>query len=322
MFVRIYFLAAMTLIALTGAAQAQGFPERPVTIIVGFSPGGATDIVARILAKKLGELWNQSVVVENRLGASGTIAANIVAKSAPDGYTLLVSSPTSTAAAPGIFPHLPYNVIKDFVVVSEIATTPFILVVPPESPLKTFGDFVRYAKANPAEMRYGSAGLGSQGHLAVELLNQSLNVEMINVPFKGEAAAMSEVMAGRLSFMFLTLGLAQPLIADGKLHGLAISSLERSKFAMEYPTLAELGIAGFETESWNSLFAPSSLPKAILARLNSDVVKVLQMPDTLELFKKQGFRVVGNSSEQATAYLQSETKKWGAVIKAANIRPR
>ena len=133
---------------------------------------------------------------------------------------------------------------------------------------------------------------------------------------------MSEVMAGRLSFMFLTLGLAQPLIADGKLRGLAISSLERSKFAMEYPTLAEFGIAGFETESWNSLFAPSSLPTAILARLNADVVKVLQMPDTLELFKKQGFRVVGNTSEQATAYLQSETKKWGAVIKAANIRPR
>jgi tripartite-type tricarboxylate transporter receptor subunit TctC len=320
MFVRILFLAALALAPLMGAARAQDYPNRTVTITVGFTAGGPTDVVARILADQFSQQWRQPVVVENRLGASGTIAADMVAKSPPDGYRLMVSSPTNTAAAPGMFPNLPYNVVRDFVVASVIATTPFMLVVPSTSPLKTFDDFVRQAKATPAEMTFGSAGLGAQGHLAAELLNQSFNIKMMHVPYKGESAGIADLVAGRLSFMFVSLPVALPLVKAGNLRGLAVSSLKRTEFAMEYPTIAESGVPNYESESWNALYVPSGVPKDILARLNAAVVQAVKTPSAIEKFRQQGLTPIGNSSEQATAYLRSETEKWGAVIKAANFQ--
>jgi len=312
-------IVSAVLVTFSAGSFAQDFPNRRVTLEVGFGAGGATDVVARILAQKLGDEWNQPVIVVNRTGASGTLATDFVAKSAPDGYTMLVTSPTSTAAAPGMFPRLPYNVVKDFVVITEIATTPFLLVVPVSSSFKTFGDLIEYAKAHPSELSYGSGGLGAQGQLATELLNQWLHLKVMHVPYKGESGAFTDLVSGRLSFMFVTLGAAIPLIDSGKLRALAVSSLERSEFAKDIPTIAELGFPGFETESWNALYAPSSMPASLVARINEDVVKVLKMPETIALFRQQAFKTVGNSSAQATAYLKSETEKWGGVIKAANI---
>jgi tripartite-type tricarboxylate transporter receptor subunit TctC len=320
MLFRTGLLIVTTLLSLTGVLRADDYPTRPVRFVVGFSAGGATDIVARLLAQKLSEQWKQPVVVENRLGASGTIAADVVAKSVPDGYTMMVSSPTNTAAATGMFSHLPYDVVKDFIAVSVIATTPFFLVVPETSPVKTIGEFLQYIKKDPASVTYGSAGLGAQGHLAAELLNQSLGIKMTHVPYKGESAGITDLVAGRLSFMFLTLSVAKPLIQSKQLRGLAVSSLQRSEFAMEYPTVAESGIPGFEIESWNALYVPSALPRDLVVRLNADVVNAIHTPDALERFKQQDMRVVGNSSADATAYLRAETEKWGAVIKKANFR--
>ncbi len=307
---------------IAGASHAQSYPSKPVRVVVGFAPGGASDIVARILAQKLGEVWGQTVVVENRPGASGIIGADAVARAAPDGYTLLVSSQTSTAVAPSMYVNLPYDALKDFAVVTVIGLTPMILVVHPSLPTKTFQEFVPFAKAHAKDLSFGSSGHGGTGHLAGELLNLSLGIRMTHVPYKGEPPALTDVIGGNLSFMFPSLPAALPLLKSGRLRGLGVASLKRSPHAMEYPTIAESGIPGFETVSWNALYAPAALPKEIVARLNADAARVLQMPDAIERLGQQGVDPVGNSSEQATAYLKAETEKWAKVIKAAGLRPQ
>ncbi len=314
--------AVLASLGIAGSLHAQSYPSKPVRFVVGFAAGGASDIVARILAQKLGEVWGQTVVVDNRPGASGTIGADAVARAAADGYTLLVSSQTSTAVAPSMYAKLPYDPLRDFTVITVIGLTPMILVVHPSLPTKTFREFVPFAKANAKDLSFGSSGLGGTGHLAGELLNLSLNIKMIHVPYKGEPAALSDVIGGHLSFMFPSLPAALPLLKAGKLRGLAVASLKRSPHALEYPTVAESGIPEFETVSWNALYGPAALPKDVIARLNADVARVLQMPDVNERLAQLVIVGVGNSPVQATAYLKSETAKWAQVIKAANLRPQ
>lgn len=317
---RLLGLAALATLGIAGPLYAQSYPAKPVKVMVGFAPGGASDIVARILAQKLSESWGQPVVVENRAGASGTIGADMVAKSAPDGYTLLVSSQTSTAVALSLYPKLPYDPVKDFSVITVIGLTPMILVVHPSVPTKTFKEFIPFAKANAKDLTFGSSGNGGTGHLGGELLNLSLNIKMTHIPYKGEPPALADVLGGRLSFMFPSLPAALPLLKAGKLRGLGVGSLKRSPHAPEYPTIAESGIPGFENISWNALYAPAVLSKDVIARINADVVKALQARDAIERLGKVGVEPVGNSPGQATAYLKSETAKWAKVIKAANLR--
>ncbi len=302
------------------AAQAPDFPAKPVRIIVGFAAGGGSDIVARVVGQKLGELWGQPVVVENRPGASGTIGADAVAKSAPDGYTLLVSSATSTAVAATLYPKLPYDVLKDLQIVTVIGTTPSLLVINPALGPKTLQEFVAFAKKDPSKVFFGGSGQGSTGHLTGELFNLSLGIKTGHVPYKGEPPALTDVIGGNLTYMFSSLPVVLPLVKSGQLRALAVTSLQRSPAAPEYPTIAEAGVPEFESVAWNALYAPAGVPKAVIQRINADVAKVLQMPDVKERLVQLGIEVVGNSPEAATAYLKSETAKWAKVIKAANIR--
>lgn len=317
---KIWVCAMLVLLASAGSLHAQSYPSKSVRFIVGFAPGGSTDITARILAQKLGEMWGQTVVVDNRPGASGIIGAEAVAKAAPDGYTLLVSPQTSTATATSLYAKLPYDVLKDFAIVTVITSSPTLLVIHPSLPPKIFHEFIPFAKANYKSLSFGSGGLGSSPHLAGELLNLALDIKMTHIPYKGENPAVIDTIGGQLPLMFPTLPVAMPHVKAGKLRGLAVTSLRRSSIAAEYPTIAESGIPGFESAAWNGLYAPAALPKDVIARLNADVAKVLQIPEVQERLAQQGIDRVGNSPEQAAVYLRSEIVKWGKVIRSANLR--
>lgn len=318
---RAVLVALATLIPATHAAsQATDFPMKPVKIIVGFAPGGGSDIIARVVGQKLGEMWGQPVVVENKPGASGVIGADVVAKAAPDGYTLLVSSATSTAVAATLYPKLPYDVLKDLQIVTVIGTTPSLLVINPSLGPKTLQEFVALARKDPGKVFFGGSGQGSTGHLTGELFNLSLNIKTGHVPYKGEPPALTDVMSGNLTYMFSSLPVVLPLVKAGQLRALAVTSVRRSPAAPEYPTIAEAGVPEFESVAWNALYAPAGVPKAVIQRINADVAKVLQLPDVKERLTQLGVDIVANSPEQATEYLKSETAKWAKVIKAANIR--
>jgi tripartite-type tricarboxylate transporter receptor subunit TctC len=292
-------------------AYAQIYPAKPVRVIVGFAAGGGSDIIARVVAQKLNEAWGQPVVVDNRIGAAGTIAAELVAKAPPDGYTLLVSSQTSTAVAQSLYAKLPYDVLRDFNTISVLGSATTLIVVHPSVPAKTFPEFVSFVKANHKTLNYGSAGYGATAHLAGELFNQALGIQIQHVPYKGESAAISEVIAGQVPITWTTLPAALPQTRAGKVRGLAITSLQRSPLAKEYPTVNESGIPGYEVTAWNAIYAPAALPKEIVAKIHAEVAKLLRMPDVRERLATLGIDPVGNSPEQAAAYLKSETARWG-----------
>ena len=313
-------LAAAAIVAWAAGAAAQNYPSRNVRIICGFAAGGGSDIIARVVAQKLTEAWGQNVIVDNRVGAAGIIGADLVAKAPPDGYTMLVSSQTSTAVAASLYAKLPYDVLKDFTVVTVIGSAPAIVMVHPSLPVKTFREFVAFAKANQKTLSYGSSGVGSTANLAGELMNQSLGISIVQVPYKGESAAIIDVISGQLPFTYTTLPTALPLIRSGKVRGLAITSAERSSLAPEFPTVAESGVPGYEMTAWNALYAPAALPRDLVVRINADVVKLLALPDVKERFAQLGIERVGNSPDAANAYLKSETARWAKVIKTANLR--
>ncbi len=309
-------------VLLCGIAVSYGqtYPAKTVRFIVGFAPGGGSDIVARVIAQKLTEAWGQTVIVDNRVGASGIIGADLVSKAAPDGYTMLVSSQTSTAVAASLYAKLPYDVLKDFAVVTVLGSAPAMLVVHPSLPTKTFAEFLAFVKANQKTLSYGTSGIGSTAHLAGELMNQSINVSINHVPYKGESAAIADVMSGQLPITYTTLPAALPQVKAGRVRGLAITSLRPSPLAPGFPTVNESGVPGYEVTAWNAIYAPAATPKELIARVNADVSKLLSLPDVRERLSQLGIDPVGNSPDAAAAYLRSETARWGKVIKAANLR--
>ena len=313
-------LLGAVLFVFATAAFAQTYPNKPVRIFVGFAPGGGSDIIARVIAQKLTEAFGQQFVVENRVGASGIIAADLVSKAPPDGYTLLVSSQTSTAAAAGLYPKLPYDVLKDFNTITVLGVAPALIVVHPSLPAKTFPEFVSFVKANQKTLNYGSAGYGSTAHLAGELFNQLLGTKIQHVPYKGESAAIAEVIAGQVPITWTTLPSALPHVRAGKVKALAITSLQRSPLAKEFPTVHESGIPGYEVMAWNAIYAPAALPREIAMRINAEAAKALRMPDVRERLAVLGIEPVGNTPEQAAAYLRSETIRWSKVIKIAGLK--
>ena len=312
-------LGALFLLTIVSVSYGQSYPNKSVRIVVGFAPGGGSDIVARVVAQKLTETWGQTVFVDNRVGASGIIGAEIVAKAPPDGYTLLVSSQTSTAVAASLYSKLPYDVLRDFVVVTVLGSAPALVMIHPSLPAKTIQEFIAFAKANYKSLSYGTSGIGSTAHLAGELLNQSLQISIAHVPYKGESAAIIDVISGQLPMTFTTLPAALPQVKTGKVRGLAITSLQRSPLAPEFPTLAQSGVPGYEVTAWNAVYAPAAMPWDLVARINADVVRLLGLPDVKERLAQLGIDAVGNSPEQAAAYLRSETARLGKVIKAANM---
>lgn len=312
----------LLLIALTAAAAsvAQPYPSKPVRFLVGYAPGGATDINARIVALKLTEMWGQQVVVDNRPGASGTIAAELTAKAAPDGYTLLVAPQTSVVAAPLIFRKVGFDTLKDFAALSIIGSTPLLLVVHPSLPPKTFKEFTSFMKSNASRLSYATGGIGSTPHFAAELLSISLGVKMVHVPYKGENPAVADIISGQIPLMFSNISAVLPFVKAGRVRALAITSPKRSPLAPGYPTVAESGFPDFDVATWAGLYAPAAINRELGARISGDIAKVIRMPDVKERMANQGIDPVGSTPDEHLAYVKSEFTRIGRVAREANIR--
>ena len=314
-------LLAAWLLGTAALAHAQAYPAKSVRILVGFAPGGSTDVTARIMALELAKLWNQQVVVDNRPGASGMIGAELAAKAPPDGYTLLVSPQTSIVVAPLLFQKMAYDASRDFATVGVVGSSPQLFVIHPSLPSKTFREFAAFAKANAKQLSFGSGGIGSTPHLAGELLNLSLQIRMVHVPYKGENPALADVLGGQLPLMFSNLPVALPHAKAGKLRALAITSLQRSELAPEYPTVAESGIPDFDTATWSGLYAPAATPRELVARVSADVNRIFSLPEVKQRMLGQGIDYGMHANPEAhAAYVKSETVRWGRVIKEAGVR--
>jgi len=303
----------------TASAQS-GYPNRSVKILVGFTPGTAPDIAARILAAKFSDLWSQPVVVEDVPGAGSNIATDRVAKSAADGYTLLMGGNPSLVISPSLYDKLPYDPVKDFAPISQVFIAANVLCVPPDSPAKSIADVVAMARAQPGKLTYGHAGIGTSQHLAAELFKYMAHVDIAPVAYRGTTAMMPDLLAGRLTLSFANIVNVVPLAKEGKLRAFAVTSLKRSALAPELPTMAESGYPGFEAVPWFGLLAPAGTPQDTVDKLHDETVKVLAMPDVRKQFAETGLEPIGNTPAEFAAVIRSETPQWAKVIKEAGIK--
>jgi tripartite-type tricarboxylate transporter receptor subunit TctC len=309
------------LLSLAFASSAQNYPVKTVRMLVGFAPGGSTDLTARVFAQELTKLWSTQVVVDNRPGASGLIAGELAAKAPPDGYTWLVSPQTTTVVAPLIFKKVPFDPIKDFAPIAVIGSTPQLLVLHPSLPPRTFRDFAAFVKSNSKTLSYASGGIGSTPHMAGELLNTSLNVKVTHVPYKGENPGVVDLLGGQIPYMFSNFPVVFPHVQAGKLRALAITSLQRSPLAPQFPTVAESGIAGFDTATWSGLYVPAATPRDIIKRIHADIYGIMTAPNFKKRMLEQGIdQSDANTPEKHAAFLKSELARWGKVIQEAGVR--
>ncbi len=313
------FAAGSLLIGASPSAFAGPFPDRPVKLTVGFAPGGGADIVARQLGAKIGEQSGHQYIVDNRTGATGTIAAAAVAKSPADGYTLMLASQSTMVVAPGIYPKLPFDPVKDFTPVTLLVSMPLVLVVNPNVAAKTVQELMALARSDKAGLAYASAGLGGPQHVAGELFGSMGKFKLVHVPYKGEATALADVIGGQVPAMFANLPAVMPHVQSGKLRALAISSAGRHPAHPALPTLAESGLPGFDVLTWYGIFAPAGTPEATIRILHDDAVKALNAPDIAAKFTDQGFTLIGNTPQQFTAFIKAEVPRWARLIQEANI---
>ena len=312
-------LLAALAAALPGAAFAQAYPAKPIRLIVGFAPGGGTDTVSRVLGQKLSEWWGQQVIVENRAGATGTIGADFVAKSPPDGYTLLMGHVNSNAIAPSVFKKLPYNAERDFVTVGYVGYVPNVLAVHPSVPAHSVKELVALAKARPGELTYASSGVGSTQHLAGEKFMLDTGTKMIHVPYKGSGQAIVDLVAGQVSLNFDTMPPVLEHIKAGKLRALAVTTPKRAGGLPDVPTLSEAGLRGFDMTNWYGMMGPAGVPRDVVAKINADVNKALQDPAVRKRLVEVGTEITIMSPEQFEAFVKSEIGKYAQLIKAAKI---
>ena len=312
---------ALAALAISASAQAQVYPAKPIRMIVAYPPGGGTDIVGRMVAQKLGETLGQSVLVENRGGASGNIGTELAARAAPDGYTILMGNVAPNAINVSLFKNLPFDPVADFVPVSLVASTPNILVVHPSTPARTVKEVIALAKAKPGTLNFASAGVGSSSHLAGELFRILAGADIVHVPYKGAGPAMVDVLSGQVQLYFATMPAAMPHVKSGKLAPVAVTSSRRSQALPDLPTIAEAGVPGYEASTWYGVLAPAHTPAAVIARLHENIVRILAVSETRARLADQGFEPVGSSPEEFGAYIKSEIAKWGKVIGDAGIRP-
>jgi tripartite-type tricarboxylate transporter receptor subunit TctC len=302
------------------AAEAQTYPARPVRVLVGFSPGGAPDIIARLLGVKLQEGLGQAVVIENKPGATGNIAADAVAKSPPDGYTVLMGN-VSVAIAPSLSSKLPFDPAQDFEPIGMVASLPLMAVVHPDVPAKTLQELAGYAKSQPGALNYGSVGIGSPHHLAGELFSSLANAKMVHVPYKGGGQAIQSVLAKETQLLFITPLAVLPHVRAGKLRALAITSPRRFPAAPDVPTVAEGGVPELEVDNWHVLLAPRGTPKAAVARLNAELNRVLGTPEMKDqLLTQQGAEVWVSTPDEAGTHLRAEIARWGKVVQASGTK--
>ena len=316
----IRFAAAAVVAVFSAGAAAQAYPSKPVRMIVGFPPGGGTDVVARVISAKLQEWYGQPVLVENRPGATGTIGADAVAKSAPDGYTLIMGHVNSHGIAPNLFPKLPYDAIRDFAAVSYVGYVPNVLAVHPSVQVKSVKELVDLAKANPGKMNYASSGNGSTQHLAGEMFKQLTGTSIVHVPYKGSGDAIKDLLAGTVNMNFDTMPPVLPHIQAGKLRGLAISTPKRLPQLADVPTFEEAGIRGFDVTNWYGVMAPGGTPREIVQKLNADINKAMQVPEVRTQLERVGTQLNEQSSAQFEAFMKVEVAKYAKLIKDANIR--
>ncbi len=307
-----FVIALSAALAVASDATAQTYPVRPITVVVGFAPGGGTDTVARVMQKKLGEYLGQTIVVENRAGAGGIIGADVVAKAAPDGYTILLA----TIAALAVAPHLNS---KDFAPVSMATVSGNVLVVHPSLPAKNIAEYVKEANTRPGGLPYGTSGVGSAGNLAGELFRLTAKANLIHVPYKGGGPAMSDLLGGQIQSVFASATTAVPQVKAGKLRALGTTSPKRSPTLPDVPTIAEQGYPGYEATNWYAYVAPAKTPKDIVARLNREIVKALRDPETHDAIFKQGEEPTPSTPEELAQHMAREYATWGRVIKEAGI---
>jgi tripartite-type tricarboxylate transporter receptor subunit TctC len=311
--------AGLLAAALAAPALAQSYPAKPVRIVVPYPPGGPNDIVARTVGQKLSEQLGQPVIVDNKPGASGNIGAESVAKSPADGYTLLLLT-TGHTINPSLYPKLGYDLAKDLAPVTQLTAGPMVVIVNPSLPAKNIKELISLAKAKPGALNFGSAGNGSSTHLAPELFSSMAGIKMNHIPYKGSAPALTDLMAGQIQVAFDFMISAMPHVKSGKIKALAVTSTTRSPAAPDLPTVAESGVPGFEVIGWNGLVVPARTPKEIVAKLNAELKKALDQPDTKERFAAQGFSATWTTPEKFGAYIESEHAKWAKVVKDSGAK--
>lgn len=312
-------LLASLAVAAAGAlplgALAQNFPTKPITIIVPFSAGGTTDILARIVGQGLTTELGQSVVVDNKPGAGGNIGGSLAAKAAADGYTLFMGTVGTHAINQSLYKKMPFDPVKDFAPLSRVATVPNLLVAHPSQPFKTVKEMIAYAKANPGKITYGSPGSGASPHVSGELFKSMTGTDLLHIPYKGSAPAMTDLLGGQTSVMFDNMPSAIQHVRSGKLRPIAVTTAKRSPELPDVPTIAEAGVPGYEATSWFGMFAPAGTPKPVLDKLHAALIKVLNQADVKKKIAEQGGDVVAETPEQFAAFIKAESVKWGKAVK-------
>lgn len=314
-------VASISLIALSPSAIASSdYPNRPIRLISPYAAGGLTDVLARMLSKKLSERLGQSVMIENRTGAGGVIGVDTAAKSVPDGYTIVLVGQGLASVNGSIQKNLPYDTVRDFAPVTMIATFPMVFVGHPTAPPASMSEFISMAKAKPGALNYGSAGNASTAHLTTELLKDQVGIDITHIPYRGESPAFTELMGGRLSGMFATLGGTLPLIQAGKMRPLAIATKERSKLLPDVPTMAEAGVPNFVVFGWYGVLAPKGTPQPVLDKLSKTFMEMAREPEFRELMASRGLDAVGSSPAELGQLIDSETRRWRSVVQKAGIQ--
>jgi len=313
-------IALACVAGLSFSALAQQYPAKPVRMVVPFPAGGPTDIVGRTIGQKLNDTLGQPIIIDNRAGAGGVIGTEHVAKSPPDGYTLLLGSISGLAVAMSLYPNRGYDSLRDFAPVTQAVTVTNILVVHPSLPVKNVRDLLALARAKPGALNYASSGNGTVTHLAGELFKTLGRVNIVHVPFKGGAPALTALMSGEVQMSYENSLIVVPHIKAGKLHALAVTGVQRSKLMPELPTIAEGGLPGYAASGWYGFVVPAAVSKEIVGRLNADIARILRMPDVVERLSGQGAEPVGGTAEQFGAFIRSEIEKWTGLVKTANMK--
>ncbi|CAG2135180.1 tripartite tricarboxylate transporter substrate binding protein [Cupriavidus plantarum] len=322
---RTFVLAGICTLATLGAmhapaAHAQGYPNKPIRVVVGFPSGGAPDILARTFSEKISPSWGQSVVVDNKPGAGGNIGAEAVAHAAPDGYTLALGTVGTHSINGALYSRMPYDMVKDFVPVILLASTPNVLVVHPSVPAKNVQELIALAKSRPGQLTFGTPGVGTSLHVSGELFNTMAGTKITHVPYKGRAMAIPDLLGGHITMMFDNLPSALPVVKEGKLRALGVTSAKRSPSAPDIPTIAEQGLPGYEAESWFAVFAPSGTPKEVVDKLNAELNRIFELPDVKQKLATLGLDPVLGSPDRLAAYQKSEIAKWAKVVKESGAK--
>ncbi|MBI4193765.1 MAG: tripartite tricarboxylate transporter substrate binding protein [Betaproteobacteria bacterium] len=306
--------------ALPSLAHAQGYPAKPVRLVTPTGAGGSLDTMARVLAQKLTEIWGQQAFVENRPGGGGMIGAGAVAKSSPDGYTLLVASNGNLATTQALYRNVPYDPVRDFAPIVLVAANPYVLVGHPSIPAKNVRELIRLARAKPGQINVASSGNGSTPHLALELLKSMAGVRMLHVPYKTSSAGLTSVVSGETSLMFTGVVSGLPFVTNGRLRAIAVASDKRLSILPAVPTIAEDGVPGYEASNWAGMLAPAGTPAAVIDAVHAGVMKLLQMPDVRENFRKQGLEVLGGTPDEFGRFIRSEIAKWTKVVRESGAK--